>query len=360
MGKRIWILLLGCLISSQGFGQVVTVWPGDANNNGTANHFDLLYIATNYGLTGPARNTISTVWAPQSLPVLWNTGGPALPDAGYADCDGSGSIGQEDVAALVQNFGEVWHAGPYLDSSSLVVSGAPVLSVGFGIDTISVQGTVSFTMSINLGSGFLPVDSIQGIAFTIGYDTTLIDSVGGFLPGPFFAADSNFTYVFRDVPSLGLIEIAISRTNHTNISGMGQVGTIVVALDDNIRTSADFQVPLEIKTGLGLTAAGIQVSMVAQGDTMQVLTNLHTDSDSPLRLYPNPSDETFRVSVSSQTAGTLRVMNMHGALVAETMIHPSINPVVNTAQWPAGFYFVEVQSQEGTYRGKLQVLHQSR
>jgi photosystem II stability/assembly factor-like uncharacterized protein len=77
----------------------VSVYPGDANNDGVVDVQDILPIGRFYGLSGPARLGASTTWGAQSLASAWN---PL--DAGFADCDGNGIVDSNDVVALVQNW----------------------------------------------------------------------------------------------------------------------------------------------------------------------------------------------------------------------------------------------------------------
>ncbi|HEY6952973.1 MAG TPA: T9SS type A sorting domain-containing protein [Bacteroidota bacterium] len=80
-------------------GLQISVYPGDANNDGVVDVRDLLPIGRFYGTHGPARLGGNTTWGPQTLATAWT---PA--DAGFADCDGNGVVDSNDVVALIQNW----------------------------------------------------------------------------------------------------------------------------------------------------------------------------------------------------------------------------------------------------------------
>ncbi len=80
----------------------LTVYPGDANNDGVVDVRDILPIGRFYGLRGPARSVAGTAWGAQSLLAGWN---PL--EAGFADCDGNGVVDSNDVVVLAQNWNAV-------------------------------------------------------------------------------------------------------------------------------------------------------------------------------------------------------------------------------------------------------------
>ena len=80
-----------------------TVYPGDANNDGVVDVRDILPLGHYFGATGPVRTGGSLTWGPQSLASPWT---PV--DAGYADCNGDGTVNANDVSGIIQN----WYRTP--------------------------------------------------------------------------------------------------------------------------------------------------------------------------------------------------------------------------------------------------------
>ncbi|PCH66524.1 MAG: hypothetical protein COC01_07850, partial [Bacteroidetes bacterium] len=82
------------------------VWPGDANNDGVANHYDLFSIGLYFNQTGPIRDVPSSVW--QGYPALdWGDTSRFGVDLKYVDCNGDSVIDVKDVQSIVNNFGLV-------------------------------------------------------------------------------------------------------------------------------------------------------------------------------------------------------------------------------------------------------------
>ncbi len=79
----------------------ITVWPGDANNDGLVSVFDINYIvAIHWNKTGPSRQNGSMQWTGQPA-TAWNTEA-----ATYTDCNGDGKVNIFDVNAVIVNFGK--------------------------------------------------------------------------------------------------------------------------------------------------------------------------------------------------------------------------------------------------------------
>ena len=76
------------------------VWPGDCNNDGRVDGFDLLALARQWDRIGPSRTETGTDWSP-SVAEDWE---PV--QATYADADGSGQVDLNDVVAVIENWGE--------------------------------------------------------------------------------------------------------------------------------------------------------------------------------------------------------------------------------------------------------------
>ncbi len=80
----------------------ICVWPGDAYNDGTVDHKDLLPIGLFYGVSGPPRINANINWLPHPAETWGNN---TLADEAYADCDGNGTIDEADIDAIYENCG---------------------------------------------------------------------------------------------------------------------------------------------------------------------------------------------------------------------------------------------------------------
>lgn len=101
----------GCTQTAEVFvGQTsLSVWPGDANNDGTVNVFDYFFTAGAYGLTGPARLAQGTMWQAYTAEEAWATNSNFqgnLVNNVYLDANGDGAVNLMDVAATIVNRGQ--------------------------------------------------------------------------------------------------------------------------------------------------------------------------------------------------------------------------------------------------------------
>ncbi len=80
--------------------KLLSVYPGDTDNNGVVDEWDIVPIGLFFLDTGPARPDASLAWTPQNASV-WSS-----ENAVYADANGEGEINEMDVIAIGVNWGD--------------------------------------------------------------------------------------------------------------------------------------------------------------------------------------------------------------------------------------------------------------
>ncbi len=209
-----------------------SVWPGDADQNGIADNNDLLPIGVAYGLGGPVRTNASIVWQAEAcqdwgLQLLSGT------NAKHVDCNGNGTINADDTLAIVQNFG-LTHAKKE-DMPIAWRAGIPGLNIVLSKDTVRAGDTL--IASIQLGDASLPVSNIYGLAFTYNYDALVVDTTQTevLYPSSWLATTSERITIIKDFKTTGQIKTAVTRINHVNRSGNGEIAQIKFKITtDNI------------------------------------------------------------------------------------------------------------------------------
>ena len=145
----------------------MSVWPGDADNNGIVNIFDINTIVIYFNKTGPTRPNASIQWIAQSCQP-WN---PVA--ATYADCDGNGKVDIFDINAVVINFGKT-----HTSSNALFSSDENVLNQSLSEDSIFVKPrdyddiTHDFWVDINVGKTGQAVNDLKIVSFELTYSNT--------------------------------------------------------------------------------------------------------------------------------------------------------------------------------------------
>lgn len=344
---------LAMLWTLQAAAQTINVWPGDANATQRCNHVDLLYVGQNFGIVGPARNTVSTSWSP--FPVQPWFGGPVFLNRAHSDCDGNGVVDRDDALAIDQNFGLIHSGGFALDDSVSGIPGSPVLQVALSVDSIFVSGQTTIALDLNLGTANNPVDSIYGFAVTLAYDPQIVDQVvlTGWTGG--FIADSSGAFiVIGKVDSInGLIHLAITRTDHTNRSGFGTIGTIGIVMDDNIRIASEYDLFMEPIYVLGLTQGGGKSDMQPVGDVVHISTGAIAPDLRAIKVYPNPTEHQTIISSPQSMIERVALLDMSGRVLTTMNNINSFEKTIEIGQVPAGCYMLEVYTASGVLRKKL-------
>ncbi|MFN8393922.1 MAG: T9SS type A sorting domain-containing protein [Bacteroidia bacterium] len=349
------LFCLAMMWTVQAAAQTITVWPGDANATQRCNHVDLLYIGQNFGMVGPARNTVSTQWSGFQVQPWFI--GPAFINAANSDCDGNGVVDRDDALAIDQNFGLIHGGGFTLDDSVTGAPGSPPLQVVLSVDSIFVSGQTTIALDLNLGSANNPVDSIYGFAVTLAYDPLIVDQVvlTGWTGG--FIADSSGAYiVIGKVDSVaGRIFLSITRTDHSNRSGYGTIGTIGIVMDDNIRIAAEYDLFLQPIYALGLTQSGAMSDMRPFGDVVHISTGAIDPDLRAIKVYPNPMQHQATISSPQTMIERLALRDMSGRLISATNNINSFEKSIEIGRVPAGCYMLEVYTASGLLRKKLVV-----
>ncbi|MCI5058867.1 MAG: hypothetical protein MRY83_22325, partial [Flavobacteriales bacterium] len=121
-----------------------TIWPGDCDANGVADIVDILPIGIGYGSTGPVRPNATINWVGQ-FGNDWGTNFVNGVDYKHADCNGDGLIDQNDLSAILLNYGLTHAKGETPQFNAL----DPSLIVDITLDTAGINSLM--TAVIKLG-----------------------------------------------------------------------------------------------------------------------------------------------------------------------------------------------------------------
>src|SRR4026209_2622117 len=66
----------------------ITVWPGDANNDGLVNNLDILNLGLGFGKQGNPRDSVSSIWKQEQVQP-WTDVLPTGLNLGFTDCIGN-------------------------------------------------------------------------------------------------------------------------------------------------------------------------------------------------------------------------------------------------------------------------------
>ncbi|MBL0047754.1 MAG: T9SS type A sorting domain-containing protein [Bacteroidetes bacterium] len=334
------------------------VWPGDANSDFTANNFDLLNIGLSYGETGPLRTNASLAWVAQPATDWLDTIGV---NNKHVDCNGDGIINSSDTLAILLNYG-LTH--PKLQPH-VMTPNAPTLYLQFSIDTAQVGDSLTF--AIGLGTAAVPADSVYGIAFSINYENTVVDSASVFArfnSSWFGTKNVDMISLQKDNYTSGKIDIALSGIDHLNRQGYGTIGVLSVDMKDDLsgRDSIFKTLHLSFSNFLLIDVDGnirplnsISDSVVV-GQDVTAINNISLDENAII-LSPNPAKDVVQIDFSN-AAGIVSSISIYNAFGQEVLERKIINETkiqVHTSQLSAGIYYVKVKGTRGLVVKKLVV-----
>ncbi len=137
------------------------VWPGDANLDLEANHYDILPIGLHYGETGPKRDEVASEWRGYES-QNWSKNLWGDVNNKHGDANGDGIIDLTDIEIVEQNFA---YSHPWQPRATTKNQ----LSIDWDVDDIDVGETAVLTVLIP--------DSIDVTMYGLGFEIDLDPSV---------------------------------------------------------------------------------------------------------------------------------------------------------------------------------------
>lgn len=330
----------GC-VNSQTVSVIVNntcadVWPGDANSDGVADNLDVLELGLHYTQTGAPRASVSNNWqsyfANNWIGTITNGS-----NLNHSDCNGDGTINDDDTLAIYNNYG-LTHAFKSVQTNtvntqlSIVPDQAMVVKGNWG------------TASVYLGDATSQINNINGIAFTVDFDNTLIEPNSIWIEYISSFIDASNLYFRKLDFANSKLFTASTHTVSNNVSGYGKIATLHYQIKSSLSTDEVLNLSLSyanqssatgsitpLSTGTGtLMAIGASVGLKENNFSGNVL------------ISPNPTNGLLNIRFNSIPQNTkIELYNSIGALVlSETMSDK--NNAINVSVLSSGIYFMKV------------------
>lgn len=321
-----------------------SVWPGDIDNNGTADVYDMLMVGLNFGNTGLPRTTISTAWAPQNA-LNWNKTQSNGLDMKFSDCDGDGIVYFTDTLAISKNYG-LSHT-----TTSNLRTTAGDAELYFVLPQRPVPGNVLHA-EIWTGSAEDQVNNLYGIAFNIAFNGKAIEPNSASL-----SFEENWLgdlgtqtlALHKEFESMGRIDGAVVRFDKTPRNGYGKIADLRLKLKEDV-----VAFNLGITAHKAVAADGAPIIFTPKNESIAMVTTSADELTSSLEaeVYPNPS--TGEVFVRTPMAGKVLVTitNVLGE-IAWTGSTNTGSLQMQLTDLPKGAYFIKVENESGSFVKKL-------
>lgn len=333
-----------------------SVWPGDANSDGIANNLDLLSIGIGYGASGPVRPNASIAWVGQAAFEWIDTLASGV-NYKHIDCEGDGDIDLNDTLPILLNYNLVHNKTP-----EATIGDGPLLYMVPSLDTAGVSTLVN--VSIRLGTNIKPATDVYGLAFTLHFDPALVDtnSISMSYANSWMGNQNQSMAGIRYLSaSNGWIDAAVTRINHANASGFGQVATLSFITIDNLSGKVnDLSEILDlIFSDIVLIDTEENILSLSSENSSVVITEKgigikEIDLDNDISLFPNPATDILYIR-SENDISDIKIYDAYGRLLMfETASNKQYE--MDISRLAAGIYHVEIWQNADVVKKQLTVI----
>ncbi|MES2763374.1 MAG: T9SS type A sorting domain-containing protein [Bacteroidota bacterium] len=325
------------------------VWPGDANSDGIADNLDVLELGLNYTQAGSARASASISWQ-SYFANNWTgtiTNGKNL---NHSDCNGDGIIDDNDTLAIYNNYG-LTHAFKPVQTNTV----NPQLSIVPDQPAV-LKGTWG-TASIYLGDATNQINNINGLAFTIDFDNTLIETNNIYIEyqNSFLDAGQNLRFRKLDLAN-GKIFTATTHTVNNNVNGNGKIATLHYQIKSTLTNAQVLNIGIleanqsDASGAISLLTSGT-ASLTATIDVgLQEFLNSNSIS-----LSPNPTNGSLIISSTTELQ-KIEVVSITGqVLLSETPT--TVSYTLHLDDFSNDIYFVNVYEKNRIVKRKKIILY---
>ncbi len=319
------------------------IYPGDADQNGVVQHYDLLNIGLAAGLTGPARLDSSAMTA-----LAWQPSAYLNSDPGAADCNGDGIVDDQDLGVVAAHYDDSVGLFPVkaVDTSTCSAYAVPVYLVSLNGD--SVQDGDTLVMDLYLGNTGALSDA-YGLALTLQLDNGFFNTDGAdiLMDNSWILQNTAGLRLHTKKQNSGLVEIALSRNDHSHTEGGGPALRARLPIDDNI----DGIIHAPGWHNLAVSITGVKVvneygvvrNVCIEQPQLAVYKNATGITETPLKhmqVYPNPA--TDQLTITGDGLREIVITDLTG----RSLLHFETGPVnsyhlsLANAGLPAGTYLL--------------------
>ena len=325
------------------------VWSGDTDTSGVVDNRDLLNIGLAFGETGPKRclydsvlnHPYCTIWAAQKA-TDWSKQTPARTNYKHIDTNGDGIINGNDTIAIIRNWNQVHQFRAPQTPILTERSAAPPIS----IQTSSVGEGQWASFPILLGDATATADNVYGLAFSVKYPPSVIEpnSMRLVVNQSWMGASSTLLNVFKDEFD-NVFHIGLVKTNKLNVTGSGQIATLVFKLKTGTKGS-DLQ--FGVYNDFLINNNGQQLTSVGRTTSVKVLTETAEPIwANQIQVYPNPTTDKVFVETQNIDIESITILDIAGKMIEKTSQNTPLSIKA------VGTYFLKIETNKGTVMKKV-------
>jgi hypothetical protein len=314
------------------------VWPGDANSDGTSDNLDVLELGLHYTQTGAARTSISNNWQ-SYFANNWTGTISNGKNVNHSDCNGDGTINASDTLAIYNNYG-LSHA--FKQSQQTVIN--PQLTI-VPDQPMVAKGTWG-SASVYLGDATTTITNINGVAFTITYDNTLIETNSVYLEYTTSFINSGDNLHFRKTDfAIGKLYTASTHTLNNNVTGYGKIATLHYQIKSSLATDNVLNLGL-IQVNQS-DASGVITPLTSGTGTLMAIgasVGIHNNENSAIGIYPSPATNSITIS-GNVLFNKIELITITGQIIRTENLN-STSHIMDLSSVSNGIYFVNTYSAD--------------
>jgi hypothetical protein len=333
------------------------VWPGDTDDDTYADNFDLLNIGLGYGLNGTSRSTITNTWNGYITPN-WGQATPLSNiDYRHSDSNGDGFINSNDTVAILQNYG-----ASYQRRGAGILGAAPLY-----VDKDTAHYNVpNFSLPIMLGEAANQAIDLYGGAFSIGYDTAIVEANSvriTFDTSWVGAQNVDMISIQKNLEGLNQIDAAFTRIDGLNVTGHGIIATLDFTIKDDIlrRGFGTDSVILALDIfNVKFISNNEQLVDVNANSTNIVLTSVENTPmlDQYISVFPNPTSNFVQIETENIEIENITILDINGRIIHHTTANSQNNITLDVAAYPSGVYMLQIHTSKGIATKRLTVIRE--
>ncbi len=315
------------------------VWPGDANSDGITDNLDVLELGLHFNQTGFARAIVSNAWQEFSA-ASWIGSISNGDNLSHSDCNGDGIINNNDTLAIFNNYG-LTHA-----KSLETITVSPQITI-VPDQAMVVKGNWG-SASVYLGDAVNSINNINGVAFTIDFDNTLIEPSNIYIEYQNSFMDASQNLYFRKLDFVnGKIYTASTHTINNNVNGFGKIATLHYQILSTLTTDQVLNLGL-LQANQSNVLGVITPLTSGSGTLMAVGASVGVSQINTEKLFtitPNPTNGLLTV-ISNDVMQSITVTNIAGQVLLLEQIAEKTHQL-QLQNYADGIYFIKVVYANG-------------
>jgi hypothetical protein len=171
--------------------------------------------------------------------------------------------------------------------------------------------------------------------------------------------NKNFIYLLHNDSINGILDIGLSRTDHTNVSGYGSIGVLTIILPDNVggKREVTNELHFNIENVKAIDFAETDISLYSSGDSILFygyngIESIMSDPNQ-IRIFPNPANSVLHLDAGKDLISEITVSNILGEKVLTQKYTYLPQADLNVAHLAPGAYFIDIQTANGIAKSRF-------